>query len=73
MRQRNNMQTWTSAELAIYNAIQEVEKMPADVRLTLAVTRLSEAMGFVADFIENIPVKDPTITELEKFSANRDQ
>jgi hypothetical protein len=67
------MQTWTAAELAIYNAMQEVEKMDADVRLTHAVVKLSEAQNLVADFIENIPIKDPTVTELEKLSENRDQ
>jgi hypothetical protein len=40
------------AELAIYNAMQEVEKMPADERLTKAVTLLSEAKNLVADYID---------------------
>lgn len=42
----------TPAELAIYNAMIEVEKMPADVRLTNAVIKLSEAKNLVADFVD---------------------
>lgn len=56
MRQRNNMQVWTSAELAIYNAIQEVEKIGADVKLTLAITKLSEAKDLIADYIDEHPL-----------------
>jgi hypothetical protein len=41
------------AELAIHNAMQEVEKMPADERLTKAVTLLSQAQDLVADFIDD--------------------
>lgn len=40
------------AELAIYNAMQEVEKIGADVRLTEAVTLLSRAKDLVADFVD---------------------
>lgn len=39
---------------AIYNAMQEVEKMPADIRLTKAVTFLSNAKGCVCDFIDGV-------------------
>lgn len=41
-----------AAELAIHNAIVEVEKLPADVRLTQAVIKLSEAKSLVSDFID---------------------
>jgi len=44
-------QDWTPAEHAIYNASQEVEKMPADVRLTNAVNYLSKARAEVEAFI----------------------
>jgi len=40
------------AELAIYNAMQEVEKIGADVRLTEAVTLLSKAKDLVSDFVD---------------------
>lgn len=47
------------AELAIYNASQEIEKMDADVRLTKAQTLLSEARGLVADFIDKVEINQP--------------
>jgi hypothetical protein len=40
------------AELAISNAMIEVEKMPGDVRLTQAVIKLDEAKRLVADYID---------------------
>jgi len=46
------------AEIAIYNAMQEVEKMPPDVRLTNAVIKLAEAKNLVADFIDDAPFKE---------------
>jgi hypothetical protein len=52
MRQRNRMDLWTPAELAIYNAMREVEKMPASVTLTNAVIKLSEAQSLVADYLD---------------------
>lgn len=42
----------TPAELAIHNAIQEVEKMGCDVRLTKAVILLSEAKDLIADVVD---------------------
>lgn len=65
-RQRNNQQLWTPAEFAIYNAIQEVEKMGADISLTNAVIKLSESQNHVADYLDNLnstpnaPVSDTT-------------
>jgi hypothetical protein len=50
---RNRMDQWLPAELAIYNAIQEVEKMPADVRLTDAVILLGKAKDCVSNYIES--------------------
>lgn len=44
----------TPAELAIVNAVDEVEKVGADVRLTNAVIKLGEARNFVADFVDGI-------------------
>jgi hypothetical protein len=54
MRQRNRMDLWTPAELAIHNAIQEVEKMPASPILTNAVIKLIEAQNEVADYLDMI-------------------
>ncbi len=42
----------TPAELAIHNAMQEVEKLGANSRLTEAVTLLQEAKNAVADFVD---------------------
>lgn len=44
----------TRAERAIYNALQEVEKVGADVRLTDAVNLLSEAREAVADYVDGV-------------------
>lgn len=52
------------AEIAIYEAMQAVEKMPPDVRLTLAGIKLQEARNLVADFIDGITV--PTQKEVQK-------
>ncbi len=43
----------TPAERAIYDAMQEVEKAGADVRLTDAVILLGEARDAVADFVDD--------------------
>jgi hypothetical protein len=59
MRQRNRMDLWTPAELAIYNAMREVEKMPASVTLTNAVIKLNEAQSLVADFLDGEQVDSP--------------
>jgi len=42
----------TPAEKAIYDAMQEVEKMPADEKLTEAVILLGKARDLIADFID---------------------
>ena len=49
---RCDMLRWVPAEKAIYDAAQVVEGMPADTRLTMAVTRLGEAREFVADYVD---------------------
>jgi hypothetical protein len=49
---RNDMQRWSDAERAIYAAMEAVEKMPADVRLTDAVVLLGAARDSVADYID---------------------
>ena len=44
----------SKAELAIRNAINVVEEMPADVRLTDAVILLGKAKDRVADYIDGV-------------------
>jgi len=49
---RSRLDLNTPAELAIHNAIQEVEKIGADIRLTNAQIKLQEAKDLVSDFID---------------------
>lgn len=49
------MDLWQPAELAIHDAMQAVEKMPADIRLTNAVILLIKAKDLVSDFIDDNP------------------
>ncbi len=49
---RNRMDLMLPAELAIFNAMQEIEKIGADMRLTEAQILLTKAKDFVSDFIE---------------------
>jgi RecJ-like exonuclease len=49
---RNRLDLNTAAEKAIYDAIQAVEKSGADVRLTEAVIKLTEARNLVADVVD---------------------
>jgi hypothetical protein len=51
---RNRLDLNTPVELAIYNAMQEVENIGVDTRLTDAVIKLQEAKDLVADFVDNI-------------------
>lgn len=50
MENLRTTQDWTPAEYAIYNAMREVEKMPASVILTDAVTHLSKALEKVGEY-----------------------
>ena len=59
----------TPAELAITNAMQEIEKLPPDVRLTDAIILLSKAKEKLSDYvdeklaIENAPKYEGGINE----------
>jgi len=61
---RNKLWLNTQAELAIFNAIQEVETVGADVRLTEIVIMLGQAKDLLSDYIDN--TKDLQGTELAK-------
>lgn len=50
---RNRIDLNKPSELAIRNAIEEVEKLGADVKLTDAVIKLNESLELVSDFIDN--------------------
>lgn len=49
---RSRLDLCEAAEKIIYDAIQEVEKLGADERLTNAVVKLSEAKELVSDYID---------------------
>jgi hypothetical protein len=49
---RVRMDLWGPIEHALFNIMQEIEKMGADVLLTKAVTHLGEARYCVSDYIE---------------------
>jgi hypothetical protein len=53
MKLRNNMEAWTPAEHAIYNATQVVESTGAHPFLTQAVDYLWKAMAAVVDYLES--------------------
>ena len=50
---RNRVDLFKPAELAIWKAMEQIEKMPADIRLTEAQTLLSKAKDLVSDFIDD--------------------
>ena len=51
---RARMEQWSPAERAIYDALQAVEAMPADERLTDAVVLLGAAKDSVADYLDGV-------------------
>lgn len=51
---RNNLQLMAKAELAIFDAMQLVEEMGADVKLTDAVIKLGEAKDHVSDYLDEL-------------------
>lgn len=72
---RIQMQKWVPAERAINDAVQVVEGMGADVRLTDAVVCLGAARDRVADFVDGVeglrtfPIQQRTVAHhaLQQF------
>jgi len=62
---RNRLDLNTPAEKAIYDAMQEVEKAGADLKLTEAVTLLSKARDLVADYVDKVEITK------DKYSYNK--
>lgn len=54
---RNKLFEFVPAEKAIWDAVQLVEDMGADVRLTNAINLLNQAREQVADFVDGITKK----------------
>jgi len=50
---RNDMTLMCAAELKIVEAVETVERMAADSRLTDAVTLLQQARDKVADYVDD--------------------
>lgn len=50
---RSRLDLYTPAELAIHNAIQEVEKAGCDEKLTEAIILLCKAKDYVSDFVDD--------------------
>lgn len=50
---RYNLEHQSDSEKAIYNAMQEVEKMPAHENLTRAICLLAEAQEIVANYVDD--------------------
>lgn len=81
---RIQMQKWCEAERLIQGAVDEVERMGADVRLTDAVVLLAAARDRVADFVDGVEGKRtvpsgvpapqgdaPPPSDLASFAARR--
>ena len=51
---RNRLDLMTIAERVIFQAMNEVESLGADVKLTEAVTLLAKAKDCVSDFVDNV-------------------
>ncbi len=51
---RSQVDKFTPAERAIYDAMTMVEDLPPDVRLTEAVVLLGRARDRVADFVDDV-------------------
>lgn len=54
---RARIDKFAPAEKAIYDAVQAIEAMPADQRLTDAVLLLQKARDWVADFVDGIDTR----------------
>ena len=55
---RARIDRWVPAEQAIQDAVEAVEALPADERLTKAVTLLGEARHAVADYVDGVAAYD---------------
>lgn len=54
---RSRLDLNVPAELAITNAVNEIEKMGCDVRLTDSINLLHQAKGLVSDHVDDEALK----------------
>jgi len=71
MLRRVRLDLNTPAELAIFKAMQEVEKAGADVRLTEATMLLAKAKDCVADFIDGVEQSIPPAEGAEQLTKEQ--
>jgi hypothetical protein len=69
IRRRDRLDLNTTAEVAIFKAMQEVEKAGADTMLTEAVILLAKARGLVADYVDK-PIFVEEVGESGRTSPN---
>lgn len=62
----------TKAELAIHNAVQEVEKAGADPKLTDAINLLQKARELVADYVDSQCDSDVICKDCEWHGKDED-
>jgi hypothetical protein len=67
---RNRRDLNTQAEVAIINAVNEIEKVGADERLTEALTLMAKAKELVADYVDENPPKAPSITKHTEITSH---
>lgn len=65
---RNKIDCWTPAELAIGLAMETVEKIAADERLTDAILLLASAKHSVADYLEGVNTRRHVVSDLSDVS-----
>ena len=68
---RARVDLWTPAEKAIQDAVDVVESMAADARLTDAVNHLWEARQSVADYVDGVPRRVPALVQERDTLARR--
>lgn len=66
---RIQMQKWIPAEKAIYDAMQKVESMEANEKLTKAVILLGQAQDKVADYVDQCKHEFKT-TDTDEWSCS---
>lgn len=57
-QRRSDVTRATPAEQAIRRAMEAVESLPPDERLTHAVIALDAALTYVADYVDGVPLRE---------------
>jgi len=70
LARRADMSRWTEAEVAIHHAVEKVEEMGADGRLTQAVILLDRARTAVANYVDEEAAAPAPTPEPHSMSGN---